>query len=111
MRNRIFAVLVLAILAGGGLAYGTYNVINNNQPVKAQAFPTQAVVVAKGDLALDVGSAGVSVSDRGGVVERQEHPGHDHQEEQRQAGAAKGMQPGDSPGVIASLKLAVVSDL
>ena len=31
MRNRIFAVLVLAILAGGGLAYGTYNVINNNQ--------------------------------------------------------------------------------
>ena len=28
MRNRIFAVLALAILAGGGLAYGTYNVIN-----------------------------------------------------------------------------------
>jgi pilus assembly protein CpaB len=52
MRNRIFAVLALAILAGGGLAYGTYNVINNNQPVKAAAMPTQGVVVARGDLAL-----------------------------------------------------------
>ena len=52
MRNRIFAVLALAILAGGGLAYGTYNVINNNQPAKAAAMPTQGVVVAKGDLSL-----------------------------------------------------------
>ena len=32
MRSRIFAVLAIAILAGGGLAYGTYNVINS-QPV------------------------------------------------------------------------------
>ena len=47
MRNRIFAVLAIAILAGGGLAYGTYNVINNNQPLKAEAMPTQGVVVAK----------------------------------------------------------------
>ena len=52
MRNRIFAVLAIAILAGGGLAYGTYNVINNNQPAPASAMPTQGVVVAKGDLAL-----------------------------------------------------------
>jgi pilus assembly protein CpaB len=52
MRNRIFAVLALAILAGGGLAYGTYNVINNNQPAAAAALPTQAVVVARGDLQL-----------------------------------------------------------
>jgi len=52
MRNRIFAVLALAILAGGGLAYGTYNVINNNQAPKAEAMPTQAVVVARGDLQL-----------------------------------------------------------
>jgi pilus assembly protein CpaB len=52
MRNRIFAVLALAILAGGGLAYGTYNVINNSQPAKVTALPTQAVVVAKGDLVL-----------------------------------------------------------
>ena len=29
MRNRIFAVLAIAILAGGGLAYGTYNFMNN----------------------------------------------------------------------------------
>ena len=46
MRNRIFAVLALAVLAGGGLAYGTYNVIQNNQPVQTVDAPTQAVVVA-----------------------------------------------------------------
>jgi pilus assembly protein CpaB len=51
MRNRIFAVLALAILAGGGLAYGTYNAINA-QPVKTVNAPTQPVVVAAADLAL-----------------------------------------------------------
>src|SRR3954466_10794901 len=51
MRNRIFAVLALAILAGGGLAYGTYNVINA-QPVKTVNAPTQPVVVAAADLPL-----------------------------------------------------------
>jgi len=52
MRSRIFAVLAIAILAGGGLAYGTYNVINA-QPVKAAApTPTQPVVVASADLPL-----------------------------------------------------------
>jgi pilus assembly protein CpaB len=51
MRNRIFAVLALAVLAGGGLAYGTYNVINA-QPVKTVNAPTQAVVVAAADLPL-----------------------------------------------------------
>jgi pilus assembly protein CpaB len=51
MRNRIFAVLALAVLAGGGLAYGTYNVINA-QPVKTVNAPTQAVVVASADLPL-----------------------------------------------------------
>src|SRR6478609_9247274 len=51
MRNRIFAVLALAILAGGGLAYGTYNVINA-APVKTVNAPTQPVVVAAADLAL-----------------------------------------------------------
>ena len=49
MRNRIFAVLALAVLAGGGLAYGTYNAING-QPVKTVTAPTQAVVVAAADL-------------------------------------------------------------
>ena len=34
MRSRIFAVLAVAILAGGGLAYGTYNIVNN-QPQAA----------------------------------------------------------------------------
>ena len=51
MRNRIFAVFALAILAGGGLAYGTYNAINA-QPVKTVSAPTQPVVVAAADLAL-----------------------------------------------------------
>jgi pilus assembly protein CpaB len=51
MRSRIFAVIAIAILAGGGLAYGTYNVINA-QPVKTTAAPTQPVVVANADLSL-----------------------------------------------------------
>jgi pilus assembly protein CpaB len=51
MRNRIFAVLALAVLAGGGLAYGTYNAINT-QPVKSVAAPTDPVVVAAADLSL-----------------------------------------------------------
>jgi pilus assembly protein CpaB len=51
MRNRIFAVLAIAILAGGGLAYGTYNAING-QPVKTVNAPTDPVVVAAADLAL-----------------------------------------------------------
>jgi pilus assembly protein CpaB len=51
MRNRIFAVLALAIMAGGGLAYGTYNAINA-QPVKTVNAPTQPVVVAAADLSL-----------------------------------------------------------
>jgi pilus assembly protein CpaB len=51
MRNRIFAVLAIAILAGGGLAYGTYNMMNN-QPVKTVNMPTQPVVVAAADISL-----------------------------------------------------------
>jgi pilus assembly protein CpaB len=51
MRSRIFAVLAIAILAGGGLAYGTYNFIQN-QPAAATAAPTQPVVVAAADLQL-----------------------------------------------------------
>jgi pilus assembly protein CpaB len=51
MRNRIFAVLALAILAGGGLAYGTYNAINA-QPTKTVSAPTQPVVVASANLPL-----------------------------------------------------------
>jgi pilus assembly protein CpaB len=51
MRNRIFAVIAIAVLAGGGLAYGTYNFMQN-QPVKTVATPTQPVVVANTDLAI-----------------------------------------------------------
>ena len=53
MRNRIFAVVAIAILAGGGLAYGTYNLMQQTagtpQVVNA---PTQPVVVAATDLQL-----------------------------------------------------------
>ena len=52
MRSRIFAVLAMAILAGGGLAYGTYNFMQNQQPKSAEAVPTQPVVVAAADLQL-----------------------------------------------------------
>jgi pilus assembly protein CpaB len=51
MRNRIFAVLAIAVLAGGGLAYGTYNMMQS-QPVKTVSAPTQPVVVAAADLSL-----------------------------------------------------------
>jgi pilus assembly protein CpaB len=51
MRNRIFAVLALAVIAGGGLAYATFNAINS-QPTKVVGAPTQPVVVAAADLAL-----------------------------------------------------------
>ena len=51
MRSRIFSVLVIAVLAGGGLAYGTYNLMQN-QPVTTVAAPTQPVVVAASDLSL-----------------------------------------------------------
>ncbi len=37
MRNRIFAVLAIAVLAGGGLAYGTYNMMNNAQATVVHA--------------------------------------------------------------------------
>jgi pilus assembly protein CpaB len=50
MRNRIFAVLAIAILAGGGLAYGTYNFVNSNQRIQTVDTPTQPVVVASADL-------------------------------------------------------------
>ena len=40
MRSRIFAVLAVAILAGGGLAYGTYNMVNNQAPAAAAATET-----------------------------------------------------------------------
>ena len=46
MRNRIFAVLAIAVLAGGGLAYGTYNLMQTQPVDQTVAAPTQPVVVA-----------------------------------------------------------------
>jgi pilus assembly protein CpaB len=50
-RIRVFIVLVLALGAGGALAYGTYNYIQN-APVKTVSVPTRPVVVAASDLQL-----------------------------------------------------------
>jgi len=57
MRNRIFAVLALAVTAGGGLAYATYNYMQS-APVRTVTTPTQPVVVAAADLqiATELGS-------------------------------------------------------
>ncbi|MBA2303915.1 MAG: Flp pilus assembly protein CpaB [Acidobacteria bacterium] len=51
MRNRIFAVLAIAVLAGGSLAYGTYNFMQA-APAQAASMATQPVVVAAADLQL-----------------------------------------------------------
>jgi pilus assembly protein CpaB len=50
-RIRLFLVLALALTAGGGLAYGTYNYLQN-VPVKTVSIPTRPVVVAAADLDL-----------------------------------------------------------
>lgn len=50
-RIRIFVVLALALTAGGGLAYATYNYMQN-MPVKTVSIPTAPVVVAGADLEL-----------------------------------------------------------
>jgi pilus assembly protein CpaB len=50
-RVRIFTVFLVAILAGGGLAFGTYNYLQN-VPVKTVTIPTRKVVVANADLSL-----------------------------------------------------------
>lgn len=50
MRNRIFAVLAIAVLAGGSLAYGTYNFMQATPAQAAAVVKTQPVVVAAADL-------------------------------------------------------------
>ena len=50
-RVRIFTVFLIAIIAGGGLAYGTYDYLQN-VPVHTVTVPTRHVVVANGDLSL-----------------------------------------------------------
>ena len=50
-RVRIFSVFLIAIVAGGGLAFGTYNYLQN-VPVKTVTVPTKRVVIANTDLSL-----------------------------------------------------------
>ena len=50
-RVRIFSVFAIAIIAGCGLAYGTYDYLQN-VPVKTVTVPTKRVVVANSDLTL-----------------------------------------------------------
>jgi pilus assembly protein CpaB len=50
-RVRVFTVFLIAVLAGGGLAYGTYDYLQN-VPVKTVTVPTRKVVVASADLSL-----------------------------------------------------------
>lgn len=50
-RTRVFMVLALAVMAGGGLAYATYSYIQN-VPVQTVSIPTRPVVVAARDLPL-----------------------------------------------------------
>jgi pilus assembly protein CpaB len=50
---RVFMVFVLAITAGGALAFGTYNYMQH-LPARTEPFPTRQVVVAATDL--DIGA-------------------------------------------------------
>jgi pilus assembly protein CpaB len=52
-RIRVFMVFVLAITAGGALAFGTYNFMQQ-RPAQTVSIPTRPVVVAAADL--DVGA-------------------------------------------------------
>jgi pilus assembly protein CpaB len=50
---RVFLVLLLAVTAGGALAYGTYNYVQSATPqATTVAIPTRPVVVAASDLEL-----------------------------------------------------------
>lgn len=57
MRSRLLIVLALAVTAGGGLAYATYNFMQRTDaaPPRTVAMPTQPVVVALADLSLGAG--------------------------------------------------------
>ena len=52
-RMRVFMVFVLAMTAGGALAFGTYNYMQH-LPAKTSSIPTRPVVVAAADL--DIGA-------------------------------------------------------
>jgi pilus assembly protein CpaB len=50
-RSKMVPVLLIALLAGGALAFGTYSYLQN-VPVKTVTVPTRRVVVANADLSL-----------------------------------------------------------
>ena len=50
-RSKMVPVLLIALLAGGALAFGTYNYMQN-VPVKTVTVATRRVVVANADLSL-----------------------------------------------------------
>jgi pilus assembly protein CpaB len=50
-RSRMLPVMLIALLAGGALAWGTYSYLQN-VPVKTVTVPTKRVVVANADLSL-----------------------------------------------------------
>jgi pilus assembly protein CpaB len=50
-RIRVLTVLLIALLTGGGLAYGTYHYMQT-MPAKTVSAPTRTVVVAKNNLSL-----------------------------------------------------------
>jgi pilus assembly protein CpaB len=50
IRRRLFTVFVLAISAGGALAFATYNYVQHAPAVQAATIPTRPVVVAATDL-------------------------------------------------------------
>jgi pilus assembly protein CpaB len=49
-RMRVLLVLLVAIAAGGGLAYGTYSYVRNVPAAAASSVPTRLVVVAAADV-------------------------------------------------------------
>jgi len=51
-RMRVFLVLLLALTAGGALAWGTYGYVSTPQGSSASAIPSKPVVVAASDLPL-----------------------------------------------------------
>ena len=53
-RIRVFVVLVLAVTAGGALAFGTYNYMQKAQTTRTVSLPTRPVIVAAADL--DIGA-------------------------------------------------------
>ena len=68
-RMRITLVLLLALAAGGGLAYGTYSYMQNVQ-VKTVSLPTRPVVVAAADLELAPNSAPTTCASSSGPKAR-----------------------------------------